>query len=317
MTKTSEKGRKKWTAGAVVIAGLFHLIGVTLVFTALVALSMPLQTALGAVGFAMENGMGDAVVFRLVIQLGLAGCLWTMGALLFSYLDLGRLAKRTPRVVKRAKGTVITETIIVLPVLMLLIFGMFQMSLNNMTAILHKVAEFQATRTAWVWHQEGIDEEELKDRVRISVALVMAPTAPGAFPGYERNAALTPRAEQTRDLMEARFMLFPMSIADALGLSTVPGERLQVAAGLDGSASNGERARTKFTHAYRSTEIIDVHFPAEGEQGMVYAEYTYHYFQAMPLVGALFGESMGTNTYFQPHESDYRLPAQVYYVGRP
>lgn len=300
-------------AASLSIQALFHLLGVALVFAAMVALSIGGETALSLAQFvAAESTIQEAITFRVLIHLGLAACLWAMLVILYKLAELRFQEKKTPRLVRLPVGTVITETLIALPVLLLLILGMVQLSLNNMTGILTHVAEFQAARTAWVWvpeMQEGVSEGEVRERIRISVALVMTPTAP------QERVGISDRAELTQEIMTARF-------DTGFNLSWPPwgngSQRLSVERALDSAAALTDRASMKFASAYVNTEVRELII---GEE--VGADITFYHFQAVPLVGVIFGSPAGQtalsgqgNRYFQHYEIEARMPAQLYNPGR-
>ena len=314
MAKQSHKKQKRWTPAAIGFAAIGHALAVTLIFVAMVGAAVPLEVAAAVFEFAWGiEHLREAVTAKIAIQFGLATCAWALLYIAFRSVDLGVLASRRPRVVRRARGTVITETLICMPVFLLLLFGMIQLSINNMAGILNQVASFQAARTVWVWEQEpGVSEEELKDRVRIAVALSMTPVAPGYYPtAYDDT--LSPRAEKTRDFMTERFA----TILPDIELPSFGNPDLTLPSGLDGDSTHSLRARRKFTHAYGSTQVDNI----ISSGGQVGAEVTYMHFQSMPLVGRIFGESEGgwfaQNTYYQSYDMRFVLPRQMYGVGRP
>lgn len=314
---------RRWTVASVAVTGLFHLVATALVFVIVVAVTMPLDAAWAAVSFAWDTeSIRGAVNQGLAIQLGLSACVW---AVLYIVYRVGRRRveqARTPQVVGPARGTVITETLVAMPVLLLLILGMMQLAINNMAGILNQVASFQAARTVWVWEQEpGVEEQEVKDRVRIAVAQTMAPVAPGRFPSAHDDD-LSDRAEHTRDFMTARFQ----------GWNPIEGmipsfgsPDLTVPSGLDGGQSEYERAGDKFTHAYGSMDPEDISYThnetGDGPAGTLVVEVDYYHFQSMPLVGRIFGQDEGgigsSNAYYQVQELEFEIPRQMYDVGRP
>jgi hypothetical protein len=306
MAQEIQQKQRRWTPAAIGISALGHTLAVTIIFVAMVGVAVPLEAAASAVEFAWSiEHLREAVTIKIAIQLGLAICAWALLYIAFRSVDLGVLASKRPRVVRRARGTVITETLICMPVFLLLLFGMIQLSINNMAGILHQVASFQAARTVWVWEQEpGVTEAELKDRVRIAVALSMAPVAPGNYPtAYDDS--LSPRAESTSQFMSARFESF----IPGFSLPSFGSPDLTIPSGLDGDSSHASRAQSKFRHAYGSTQVNSV---SSG------ADVTYMHFQSMPLVGRIFGESGGgQNVYYQRYDLDYSIPQQIYGVGRP
>ena len=309
--KLGDRETLKWTSWF--ISALFHLIGSTLVFILMISLSIGGETALHLTRLILsEEIIKEAVTFRVAIHFGLAASLWAIGFIIYKLGELRLRERKTPRLIRRPAGTVITETLITLPVLLLLILGMIQLSLNNVAGILIRVAEFQAARTAWVWvpeMQEGVTEEEVIDRIRISIALVMTPTAP------QTNADLSERAEFTQEFMTDRFDTGPSFSWPPWGQGA---PKVRVSNALDSSASLSDRATKKFAGAYGNTAVTEL---ITGEE--VGADFTFYHFQGVPLVGRYFGEPDGItaytgtgNRYFQPYTVEARMPAQIYGTGR-
>lgn len=289
--------------------GVFHLIGVLLVFGVMMSLTLTPQVALSVAETSWGNEMlREAFLWRVGLQFGLAACFWALIYIVFTSLRLNIVAARTPRVVRRAAGTVVTETLIVMPVLLLLVFGLAQLSLNNIAGILGHVASFQAARTVWVWEPEGVSDAELKERVRVAVAAVMTPVAGGNY-AAAYGGELSHRGEAMSVMMEERFH----SAAGGGGAAGRASSQ-SFAMALDGDASHTSRASRKFLQAYRSVGAISL---ARGQGGApVGATMLYQHHQAMPLVGPIFGKKKGGN-YYHEFTIGMSIPSQLYGVGRP
>jgi hypothetical protein len=216
----------------------------------------------------------------------------------------------------------LTETLIVFPLFLLLTFGLAQLALNNVAGILSRVAQYEAARAAWVWTPEaragrgGVQSgRDVRRRIRLTVALAMAPVASGSF--TPRDAGLT---RDARRLVRAMADRFPsarrrMRTRGVEGINR-GGPSLTRALG---TASFGIRALRKLTHAYAATRLEDIRL-LEGPK-TIGARFTYLHFQAMPLVGPIFGHrvSLGRGTgrvegYAQPITREYRLPRQPHDV---
>ena len=310
MAEKTRVKKSSWTPASVVMAVIFHLIGISLIFVTILAITISLDVARSVAEISWGNALiQEAVAFRTVIQFGLAACVWAMGCIFFKSVDMGMVARRTPRVVRRARGTVITETIIIFPLFLFLVLGLAQLTLNNLTAVLKQVASFQAARTAWVWVPEmdagTVSPAEVENRVRIAAALALTPIAPGNYPAAG-TAQWTQRAQEIEDIMVSRF-----DTSAGGGGSGGQADRMSMVEGLDGNASQTMRAQRKFRHAYNSIHTVEVH---QGDQ--VGATVTYFHAQSMPLVGRVFGEDGGNGVHYQHHTMTMTIPSQLYDVCR-
>lgn len=130
----------------------------------------------------------------VLLQVALGACIWAMCYLLFQWVRVSLRERRTPnKVLVKARGTILTETLIVFPVFLLLTSGLAQLSINTSASILTAVGTFQANRTAWLWEPEtrpanarnGMSgrTDEVDERARIAAASVIAPVVPAEFRG--------------------------------------------------------------------------------------------------------------------------------------
>lgn len=266
-------------------------------------------------------------VSQLAIQLGLAACIWAMCVILYKLVALHRAAPAKQRL-RAARGTVLTEFLIILPVFLLLTFGMAQLSINNMAGMLANVAVYEAARAVWVWQPEvdsGRASANPADRARIAAAQVMTPIAPGSFTIIPTELSNEFKASR-RALLTAQVPLghmVPSDITDlaadlgSVNLKSTSEKNLTLADALDKSTFL-LRSLTKYTHAYLATEITPI---TGAELG---ATLTYHHNQVMPLVGYVFGQHsggiLGLNTsspgmrggYYSTYKRTYTLKAQAW-----
>lgn len=321
-----------WAARLAAAAG--HGVGVLAVALAMGLWALPGQTVLALFGYARLAP--DAVVgsmgWGLALHLGLAACVWAMGVIAWRLWRLRRVNK--PTVIRSSAGVVLTEFLVILPVYVLLMFGLAQLALNNVAGILARVAEYEAGRAAWIWHPEqeasraGVDEARMTDKIRITVALVMAPVAAADFNSGSSAAMgvavgddLSQDARQVRAMMASRFPGLSGTIDAALPIDW-GSQELSLSKGLDHSDFSA-RAVRKFTHAYYATdpEQIDV----QVTDGKITTTFVYQHFQAMPAVGHIFGDYQGglfgtggvggRQGYYQKIEGAYALPIQKYKVN--
>ncbi|TXD34677.1 hypothetical protein FRC96_13780 [Lujinxingia vulgaris] len=228
--------------------------------------------------------------------------------------------QRSPRLV-RARGAVATETLIVMPVLLLLVFGLAQLAVVNIAGMLANYAAVQAGRAVWVWHPEtqplndqsarrGVTDAMVIDHARAQAAAALAPVAPGdhQMSGGEGSAVL----ERMRGMMMASQVESPPNdsgrMVQEAGFDAATNEDAAFWRALDGS-SFPERTSRKITFAYLATEVEVV---TRGED--VGASLTYQHYVAFPLVGAIFGEQSsvgGRSGNFSTITREFLLPAQV------
>lgn len=258
-----------------------------------------------------------------LLHIGLASCLWALVVIGYQILT----AKRKPvqRVLKLTEGSVMTETLIVLPVFLLLTFGIAQLAINNMAGLVANTAVFQAGRTAWLWSAEvgvqgsSVNSGQVERKVRAQAAAVLTPVAPAEF--IQNTSGLSEEAKQMRGILLGSQIPFPLSQdMGKNGMTAAPallvGENLTNMPEKDSSFfrafdTSGFRQRTarKYTFAFHSAEIEVIN---RGDA--VGAHLTYHHFQAMPMVGAIFGDFdtvAGRAGYYAQIEREFTMPTQI------
>lgn len=251
----------------------------------------------------MVPELWDQSLIRIALHFGLSACVWALACITF-LLFKARVKAQPKRVVKLSRGSVMAETIIVLPVWMLLVFGLAQLTVNNIAGVLMNVAVYEAARSAWVWEGEagnraGVNSGMVNENARLAAALVMTPVAPGGFVGDPR---LSGRAEKMRLALALTHV--PL-VGGAIG-QNLPGDvqnLLGTVASLDLTipTRNNQsvmraldsdpfiiRTVKKFTHAYHSTSVA-----VSQSDGDTVVKVTYKHFIAMPIMGPVFGEKVG------------------------
>ncbi|WP_158542291.1 TadE/TadG family type IV pilus assembly protein [Lujinxingia litoralis] len=273
---------------------LIHLAGVC-VIALLMAIPFWSQRTLSLAAQAREAGLTEALLSsQALIHLGLAACFWTMlvlGARWLRETQRERRERALSRRLVRARGSVILETLIVMPVFLLLLFGLAQFAVMNMASMLTTVAAFQATRTVWLWHGEGNDRDDTVRKATIQAATVVAPVIPGEYAGSTTSNA--PEHSQNRGIFVAS--QFPWPVADSGYQGRTIGDRMadeiagttppiDLVAGFDTSAFSHRTVR-KLTVGYDS---IDVSYDESAESITVTT--VYHHLNVFPLVSSLFGD---------------------------
>ncbi|MFP4597902.1 MAG: TadE/TadG family type IV pilus assembly protein [Persicimonas sp.] len=251
----------------------------------------------------------------LLFHVGLSVCLWA--ALCLGVAVIRRQIARGRKLVQvagsaRRAGTVMIETLIALPVLLMLIFGIAQLTINNIAGIFTNLATFQAARSAWLWEGEPCRSIECdpEERARIQAAAVLTPVVPGAL--LVGSDALSPAADQMRGtLMGTQLPELNINSGEQgmqMATSAISGTRSQTGSlgdAVDVSTFSTRTAR-KFTFAYHATDI-DVFTPGPS---VLRVEVTYRHHCAVPLVGYLFGEPdqvAGRSGYYSHIERVFEL----------
>ena len=185
------KNERPWWS--LVLSGSAHLVGVlTLALVSLwwefrgVSADLLLWAEARGYSFGEQNAM------ELAFHVAMCALAWFFGAFVVHH---GRQARRIKRVrlARARRGSVMVETLIALPVMLVLICGLVQMTLLNIAAIMTDLAAIQAGRTAYVWHGETLlpqersdgysipDQGDVRERARIVASGVLASIAPGTF----------------------------------------------------------------------------------------------------------------------------------------
>ena len=314
------RGRRCGWAGLLAM-GCVHLTGLAVV-AALIAFA---SIGTGHIRWVVSahQAFGDASFFatELAIHLLLSALVWTL-----LYLGAGGLLsnrKNEVRLLSRQRGTAITETIIVMPVLLLIILGVSQLAVNNLANMLLNYGTTQAARTAWVWAPEvdplvgsprmGVTSGQVEEMARLQVAAAMTPVAPSNFAAGRSGDSL--QFEKMRATLLASQMANPPNdsgreaLSDAEGMDSFEtADALTFVRALDGS-NYAERTVRKFSSAYMAVQLDVIN---SGSQ--VGVELTYHHQITFPLVGPIFGESSslgGAPGYYMSIERDAYFRSQV------
>lgn len=294
-----DKNNKRRRASAL-LGAAGHLIGVLLVSTSVAFLLLPPETLYEAISFGARTPELRADTLEYVVYvLGLGAGIWSILALCWS-ATRGRKRQQVTRVVRLSRGSVMTETIVVLPVFLLLIFGFTQLTVNLTAGMLANIAGYQASRAIWLWHPEaqagrmGVSSGEEITRAKIAAAAVMAPVASGDYRsiGGAALSALPDQAKAARAGFAQSQTYVDLPDVAISGMSVGMDSELTVFTTL-GSSNFLMRSLRNFTRAYYTTqvEVID-------EGGRLGARMTYQHFNSMPLVGPIFDNDGSTLNQF-------------------
>ncbi|AWV90210.1 TadE family protein [Bradymonas sediminis] len=260
----------------------------------------------------------DALLF-----VGMAACLWALAVILFEVVS----SRRAPvhKVLGMPRGSVMTETLVILPIFFLLTFGIAQLAVNNIAGLLVNAAVFQSGRTAWLWSSEadegrrGVTSAMVKDLAHAQAAVVLAPVAPGEF--IQGVSIQNERFIELRGVMMGSqlpaFSTDTGSAGKTAATGFLMGTNMTNLPEMDSSFSNAldtsswpARTTRKLTFAFHASEVVVLE-----ENSEVGVRLTYHHFQAFPMVGRIFGElktDVGTRPgYYKTLERKFTMPAQI------
>lgn len=239
----------------IVFSALLHLLGIAVIFVLFSSVFLSTELSLMIYNLLGDAQIGSQIAEPLLVLLGLSAAIWTLGVF------LARSFRRAPQPLTRTRGSIMTETLIVLPVFLLFTSGLAQMGMNSMAGLLTTLGAFEAGRTVAVWGpeigKERIDGRVITnaivtDRARIAVAAIVTPVArDGALDVIcERSDAFN----QFRDGMGAA--LSPVLLTAAATPALV-GSKTKIWSFSDafGSQSFLTRGSTKLQSAYCSVSI--------------------------------------------------------------
>ncbi len=303
------------------IQAMLHLLGV--VFVCLLLL-MPYIDGHIAEGFFLAMEYSEFQSFtatELALHVGLSASLWALVVITFKLLMLKRKRRK---ILKVARGTAVTETLIILPVWIMLSMGLLQLSVMNIAGILANLATFQAARTVWVWAGEtsqGVSYMTVMTKARVQAAYALAPVAPGDYihnPIFVSNSFKAARAGMvaqqipllTQDQGNLGYPLaYALELEDPGGLIRTGGAGdLSLWRSLDGTSFRTRSVR-KFTFAYNATTVVP--FMALTRTGclLIYSQQI-----AMPLAPWVFGERSivgGRPGYYRRFIREFNFQGQV------
>lgn len=282
--------RKPVSAAARILSGVGHVLATLIVFSLFAAPFMSEAVlSLFTSGIADEQTKGW-ILRDVAVMLGLAAGMW--GTIYFAYTRVSARLRRSKKMaVVVARGTVATETLIVLPVFLLLTFGLGQMGVNSMAGLLTTLGTFEAARTLAVWGPEvgnnrsgtTVTQAMARDRARIAAAAVIAPVAPMS----------------TGNIACSKSTAFRKLIQGMVAAGLAPIESPQKYSTFGSALDNGlfaQRGPAKFAGAYCSVNVTysgDMRTaPGDTGQGQFRTVVEYRHKMVFPLVGLAFGGTL-------------------------
>ncbi len=301
--------------------GVAHAVAVVCVAILMALVVFPVATLEALIrAHATVPQLMERSLPAFALHMGLSACLWALVVIVFQLWRRPR-----PKLVRALgrRGSVMAETLIVLPLFLFLTFGMAQLAVNNMGGILANVAVYQAARAAWLWKPEvGVQrvshkmtDKEVKDRARIAAAEVMTPVAPGA---YLSNPTGSDAFKKTRFALAAGQVPMGGALGGAGSLLATVGSvspklatrnNLSLTTAL-GTSSFLRRSLLKFTHAYEATSV-----KITQKNKRVGVKLTYQLHEVMPVANHVFGKfkKVGWRLgYFLTIKREYTFRQQPY-----
>lgn len=319
--------RPRGVLPALVGAGFHGLV--VLIMGAATAALFSTSITVDALRWAWQQQEGLASIgLGIAGHLGLCALVWATLFLSATRMrQLWRANAEPVRLTPKPIGSVLTETLVVLPVALVLIMGIAQLALVNITGTLADLAVIQSARSAWVWMPEAtegrfnVDRSLVAEKARVQAAAVLAPTASSEFGNFRLGA----HPDYTKTFQKTMGAIFGTQIEGGggsnvgayararaeqkltPGLNTTPSE-FSFFLAFDASKFEDRTAR-KFYNAWAHTEV---ELAETGDR--IGVTMTHHYFVLMPLVAGIFGEHKqinGKHGYFLTLERKYTLRKQV------
>jgi hypothetical protein len=291
---------KRTPPGLWLLMGVMH--GAAILFVTLV-LAVPFvsQNLIESVTLARQwSSLEELMGREVLIHLGISAALWA--TLYLIWLAMKASVPEVGAALRRARGVVLVETLIVLPVLLTMVFGLAQLAVINVAGMLTNLAAVHAGRTVWLWHPEtrpigggatrgGVTTDRVKELARVQAAMALVPVAPGDL-RIEAEVG-SDLARMMRGSLVANQLQYLPNDAGRIGIAEArkfgdgggenAGDDLSFARAMDGTSFVVRTAR-KFSAAYLAT---DVRILERGD--WVGAEVTYKQLAAFPLTGRIFG----------------------------
>ena len=306
-SQSQKRDRRRGTTIAATVLG--HSLATLVVSAVLLWAFVDRHTATVFIGAFEQAQFRSFLAPDLALHVGLSVCLWAFIYLVGAYLWRGGEPARV-RLDKR-RGAVMTETLVALPVLLMLIFGIAQLTVNNIAGIFTNLATIQAARSAWLWEREPCHSIECDpaERARAQAAAVLTPVAPGT---HFINASDLPRAAaQLRGVLvgvqqpQLREDMGAQGMDVSSRVSTFGRRSGTFAEALD-TQSYTVRTVRKFTFAYHATSV-EVSHPG---QDTIRIDLLYRHHNAFPMVSRIFGVEdsvAGRDGYYAHIERSFEL----------
>ncbi len=292
--------KQRTSLAAHILSGAGH-IAMTFVIFGLFASPFLSSSVATMVGTGLSDPQIQAPLLKdLAIMFGLAVCTWALLFVAYTHLR-DRIRRQKAMVVVKTRGSIMTEFLIVMPVFLLMTFGLAQMGVNSMAGLLTTLGTFEAARTLAVWGPEvgtnragsSVTRANAEDRARIAASVVIAPVAP-----MSAGNILCTKSSAFRSLVTGM-------VKAGLSPVEIPQRYTNFASSFD-NATFAQRGPAKFAGAYCSTTVT--------YSGDMFSEGTefntkvaYKHKMVFPLVGLAFGGTPTAGGWLTTVERNYTL----------
>lgn len=273
----------------------------------------------------------------VALHFALAGCVWALMVIGYRLVRLRRTErKQTKRVMLSKRGTILTETLIIIVPFLLLTSGIAQLTQLLVTGLLADLAVFQAARAVFVWAPEttqprfesSFGDIIIQDRARTAASMALAPTAPNDY--YVGRIPVVGSSDyfrRQRNIMSGAFRpgdpnsnwIWSASDASAFAWGLDHGgaeaENLTYARAFDGEGFH-YRAVRKMTQAewglYRNFRTICPRNCTTTNANESGVSFVYYYNIALPWFGYLWGEYLTIGNrpgWYDPIPREHTFPA--------
>ncbi len=294
------------------ISGVLHTLGALCVAALLWTWMLP-PAHRASLHEAMDAGALGFTSGEVLLHLALSACFWAFLAICYHLFRSAR-SNPTPRLVK-ARGTVITETIIVFPVFLLLTMGLIQLTIVNTAGLLTSLAAYKAGRVAAVWSPEmvrdNIDANTVHEKMHVAAAASVAPVAPSDFVqlGCDFEDSTTLQA-----MLDANVEIGHVTDLGPVGrnLHGFRGGQLSITRAFDHSnfIIRGQR-KLKFANCAVSVSVT--FNPTDNRRGTATATVQYKHMMAIPIAEVVFGSADvvgGRAAHYSEIVRQYEVPYQ-------
>ena len=252
---------------------------------------------------------------QVALHVGIAALGWGLLVLAWQYLQEARRSQIGSRRLVKARGTVLVETLIVFPVLLLLLLGISQLAIHNIANMLSNAAAYHAARAVSIWHGEpsctGTCSPERM--AALQAAMILAPVVPSHQIGYRSDElpdhllkAMGIMVATQRPLLSADMGFH--GITDAKQHLNNQHQSFSFVSAFD-TASFPVRSAIKLAGAYVATSVS---YTISGRRLEVEMEYKHRV--SLPMMSGIFGEFDivgGRTGHYSSFQRSVHLPAQV------
>ena len=247
----------------------------------------------------------------------ISGLLWSSVAL--GWHVLARRRHTSLRVVRAARGQVMLETLIILPVYLLVMMGSMQLALTSMAGLLTTLGSYQAGRAAAIWLPEQrisnprrtVSEAVVKDKVRVAVVSAVAPVVASGFASGLSTCDAADNSTTLTHKIEAMEGALNLGILPSLPGGRTSGDRSQLTVGGafdEGGMKNRIGPKMRFAYCL----VDEPAFSFSGDK--VTTSIVFNYQMVMPFVELAFGEFRnlhGRSGYYSAIKRSYQVRMQI------